>query len=110
MSIIEEPRPVDEVPEPSESFAPPKSDRERKAMLAQTVSNQIAQGHRVESQSDFQAVLVKGKPCNHVLHAIITLFTLGLWAIAWIVFAIAGGEKRSIVGVDEFGNVTVAKV
>ena len=108
MSIIDEPRPVDELPEPSESLAPPKSDRERKAMLAQTVSNQIAQGHRVESQSDFQAVLVKGKPSTTCCTPS-SRFTLGLWAIAWIIFAIAGGE-RSIVGVDEFGNVTVAKV
>lgn len=35
------------------------------------------------------------KPCNHVLHLILTLITLGLWAPVWIVVAIVG--KRETV-------------
>jgi hypothetical protein len=36
----------------------------------------------VESQQDFQAVIVKGKPINHALHIIVSLLTLGLWLVA----------------------------
>jgi hypothetical protein len=32
------------------------------------IANLSAQGYRVESQSDFQAVIVKGKKINHALH------------------------------------------
>jgi hypothetical protein len=32
-------------------------------------------GYRVESQQDFQAVIVKGKPINHALHIIVSLLT-----------------------------------
>ena len=70
----------------------------------------MAGGARVESQSDYQAVLVKGKPVNHVLHLILTLVTCGLWGIVWIVMAIVGGEKRSMASVDDFGNVHVQRM
>lgn len=35
------------------------------------------------------------RPCNHVLHLVLTLITLGLWAPVWIVVAIVG--KRETV-------------
>ncbi len=79
-------------------------------MLARAVQGQIAQGARVESQSDYQAVLVKGKPVNNTLHLILTLVTLLLWGIVWIAVSIFGGEKRIVVAVDEFGNTSVQQM
>lgn len=87
-----------------------KSADERKAMLAHQIQGASARGMRVESQSDFQAVLVKGQPVNHVLHAIITIFSCGLWGIVWIALAVTGGEKREMAVVDEFGNVQLQKL
>lgn len=87
-----------------------KNPEERKELLARTVTGQIATGARVESQSDYQAVVVKGKPVNHTLHLILTLVTLSFWAPIWIALAIFGGEKRSMVAVDEYGNAAVQKV
>jgi len=87
-----------------------KSSDERKEALARLIGGQVAQGYRVESQSDFQAVLVKGKNTNHVLHLILTLVTFGLWAIVWIAVAVFGGEKREILSVDEWGNPTIQKM
>jgi hypothetical protein len=65
---------------------------ERKRLLARAVAIQIAQGARLESQSDYQAVLARGLRLhnNHGL-------------------TITGGEKRSVVAVDEYGNVAVRK-
>ena len=82
-----------------------KTDQERKAILAQQIQFAAAQGYRIESQSDFQAVLVRGKPVNHVLHAILTIFTCLLWGIVWAIVAGQGGEKREMLVVDEYGNV-----
>lgn len=83
---------------------------ERKAILAQQLQSAAARGLRIESQSDFQAVLVEGQPVNHTLHAILTIFTCLLWGIVWAVIAGTGGEKRQMIVVDEFGNVQWQKL
>lgn len=87
-----------------------KTAEERKALLAQAIQTQVVGGGRVESQSDFQAVIIKGHKVNHVLHFIIGFFTFFLWWIVWAVIAITGGEKRSMISVDEFGNVLVQRI
>jgi hypothetical protein len=88
---------------------PRKSPDERKQLLARAVSNEVRQGYRIESQSDYQAVIVKGKPVNHVLHLILTLVTVLLWSVVWIALAIFGGEKRGVIEIDEFGNTNVQR-
>jgi hypothetical protein len=110
--------PLTEVPSapqpatPSQPVAGPtaKSVEERKAALAQAVAEQIAQGYRVESQSDFQAVVVKGKRPNHLLHLILSLITLGVWLIVWITLSLTMHVHRRIVEVNEFANTTVRHV
>lgn len=87
-----------------------KTPEERKELLARTISSLVARGGRVESQSDYQAVIVMGHRPNHTLHGIVTIFTCLLWGIVWAIITGTGGEKRQMVNVDEWGNVTVAKV
>lgn len=74
-------------------------------MLAQQLQQATVRGRRVESQSDFQAVLIEGKPVNHVLHALLTVFTCTIWGFVWAVLGLTGGEKRELVIVDDYGNV-----
>jgi hypothetical protein len=81
-----------------------KSPVERKATLAQAIASWVRGGWMVESQTDFQAVMAKGHRPNHVLHLILTLITLGIWAIAWILVAILGGEKRKVVSWTSSGT------
>lgn len=83
-----------------------KTSEQRKAALAQMIANTSAQGYRVESQQDYQAVLVKGKPINHALHIIVSILTAGIWLIGYAIIAVTGGEKREITQVDEWGNVS----
>lgn len=83
---------------------------ERKVILSQQLQTAAARGLRIESQNDFQAVLVEGKPVNHTLHAILTIFTCLLWGIVWAIIAGTGGETRQMVVVDEFGNVLWQKL
>ncbi|GEM_PF-814898 len=82
-----------------------RSPDERKAILAQQIQFAAGRNRRIESQSDYQAVLVSGQPVNHTLHAILTIFTCLLWGIVWAIIAGTGGEKREMIVVDEFGNV-----
>lgn len=86
-----------------------KTADERKEALAISVANSIARGLRVESQSDYQAVLVKGKPVNHIIHLILTFITAGFWVLVWIALVIFGGEKREVARVDEWGNTSIQK-
>jgi hypothetical protein len=64
----------------------------------------------VESQSDYQAVLAKGKRTSHGLHLFLTIITAGLWGIVWLVTWLVNREHRQIANVDEYGNVSVSKI
>ena len=87
-----------------------KSSDERKKLLASAVQSEVVQGARVESQQDYQAVLVFGKAVNNLLHFLVGLFTCGIWWLVWIGLAIFGGEKRVMVVIDEYGNVLRQKI
>ena len=83
---------------------------EKRRTLATAVQNPVVGGWRVESQTDEQAIMVRGKPPNHILHLILTLVTLGAWVIVWLALVIFGGEKRQIINVDDYGNTLITKV
>ena len=87
-----------------------KSPEERKEILARQLAGLISQGRRIESQSDFQAVVMRGHSVNHILHFLLMLFTIGLWGLVWIALLIFGGIKREMVQVDEWGIPTVARL
>ena len=80
------------------------ADQRREAQ-ARTVTHHVAQGARVESESDYQAAMVTGNKVNHPLHFLIGVFTCGFWWIVWLMIALTGGEERYTIWTDEFGNV-----
>ena len=86
-----------------------KSDGERKAMLAQAVANEVRNGWHVQSQTDFQAVMRKGKQTSHVLHLILSIITLGLWLIVWVVVWYLNRDQSMVISVDPYGNVNIQK-
>ena len=79
-------------------------------MLAQAIATEVVGGGRVESQQDFQAVIVHGQKVNHLLHLLIAVLTCGIWLLVWLILLLTGGEKRVLLVVDEFGNVLRQKV
>jgi hypothetical protein len=86
-----------------------KSADERKSVLARTVANEVRNGWRIESQADYDAYLVKGQRTSHVLHLILTILTVGLWGIVWIVMVYLNRDQRETINVDEWGNVNIQK-
>jgi hypothetical protein len=92
---------------PAASQTPRKSSDERKEILARAIHTQVAQGARVESQSDYQAILVKGHRPNHLLHLVLTILTLGVWGFVWLGVIAFGGEKRMSASVDDWGNTNI---
>jgi len=83
------------------------TQEERKSRLSLAVRQEVAAGGRIESQTDYTAIVRHGKPVNHILHLILTLVTAGLWAIVWIIVSIvaASGRKAVSLTVDEYGQV-----
>lgn len=75
--------------------------------LARAVTSQIQHGWRVETQNDYQAVIVRGRRPNHVLHLILSLLTLGCWLLVWIPLTIWGHEKRATISVDSGGAARI---
>lgn len=74
--------------------------------LANAVASECARGGwRVESQTDVNAILAKGKRTSHGLHLFLTIITVGLWGVVWIAMAIVNRESRLILSVDEYGNI-----
>lgn len=101
--------PVTDVSMPEET--PRWSADRRKEALARAIASQLGQGgRRIESQSDYNAVIVQGKPVNNVLQLILTLVTFGMWGFVWLLLCFVGGEKREMVTVDEYGNTSVQRL
>lgn len=76
-----------------------QTERQRKQTLANQIAAEVSRGWRVESQTETMATLVKGKRPNHVLHLLLSVFTVGFWVPVWIIVAVLGGEKRKTVTV-----------
>jgi hypothetical protein len=88
-----------------------KTTDERKAQLDSALQRYGASGWRTENRSDFQATIAKGKEHSHLLHLLLTIFTLGLWGLfVWLPLSIFGGLKRRMVTVDAYGNVDEQKL
>lgn len=98
--MSEQPRPVPEQTQPTVV-----TSERRREQLSRAVQSQVVAGWQVQSQGEFEVVLVKGRRPNHVLHLILTLVTFGFWVIVWIILALSVHQYRSIISVDEFGNV-----
>jgi hypothetical protein len=82
------------------------TDRERREELDYVVALKVQYGCRVESQSEFQAILVRGNRPNHILHFLLGFVTFFIWwLVVWLPLCIRGGETRYVLTVDEHGDV-----
>lgn len=75
------------------------SEQIRKTELDHKVRAAVSRGWHVESQSEYQAVLVKGKRPNHILHLLLSIFTLGLWIPVWVFLAVVKHERHEVISV-----------
>ena len=96
------------VPETAASGA--MSAEGRKATLDAAVHRAEADGWRVESRSDVQATLAKGKKLNNTLHLVLTIVTVGIWGIVWFALWITGGIEHRLITVDQYGGIVDSAV
>jgi hypothetical protein len=84
---------------------------QRRELLAEEITRHLAKGNRrLESQSDLSAVIVIGKPVNHILHLLATVVTVGIWLIPWAIVHNFLGESRELIAIDEVGKITMRKL
>ncbi len=71
--------------------------RTEAVVLSVDIPTMIGQGWRIESDTETHTILVKGRRPNHILHLLLSVFTLGLWLIVWVVVTVTGGEERAVI-------------
>jgi hypothetical protein len=82
-----------------------RTPQERNAILDQQLMAVASEGGRVETRTADAAVVVTGKPVNHVLHLLLSLFLCTMWVPVWLIMAAVGGERRATISVDATGGV-----
>jgi hypothetical protein len=82
-----------------------RTEQERTAILDQHLMAVASQGGRVESRTADAAVVVTGKPVNHLLHLLPSLFLCTMGVSVWLIMAAVGGERRATISVDPTGGV-----
>lgn len=84
----------------------PVSRGRRQRALALAVEEEVAtHAASVVLDGPSGVVLAYRRPVSHVLHAVLTLFTGGLWIVVWLVLALGRRDDRVRLEVDEWGNV-----
>jgi hypothetical protein len=81
---------------------------DRRAALDRAVAQQLAVGATLESTTGTTAVLLVGKPVNHLLHLILSVLTAGLWLIVWVILILTNKRRRLVLTVGENGLIEEA--
>lgn len=86
-----------------------KSSRDR--VLALAVEDQVAtHAATVVHHGPNGVVLGYRRPTSNGLHAVLTVLTLGTWAIVWLAVAVGRREDRLLLEIDPWGNVWAKRV
>lgn len=88
--------------------------QERVERLSRIVAAKTLEGWTVVDRNEREAWAVldlPGKPVNHTLHAIISIFSCGLWLIVWLILSLTQRKQQRIrVSIDSYGNLLEEKV
>lgn len=82
------------------------SDRDRRRALSTAVQNSVAQGWRVESQTDDNAIMVRTKP-NILRYVLLTVISLGMYWLGGWLFYRSTMDVRQSINIDDFGNTLI---
>ena len=79
---------------------------QKKRALSQAVVNAVAQGGRVESQTDEQAIIAYEGP-NIPMYLFLTVITIGVYWLGGWLFYRPKKTRRTILQTDDYGNTLV---
>lgn len=81
------------------------SVEEKKQLLEKFTIKEVAQGWRLNAQTENSVVLEYGKKPNHILHFLLCIPTFGFWIIVWIILAMSMTIKRKTWVINEYGEI-----
>ena len=91
--------------------APELAAERRTHALEQVVADQVTSyGASVVLTTPTYVILGHRRRVSHLMHAVLTLVTGGLWAIVWLAAFLGGREERLRYEVDRWGNVWAQEV
>ena len=85
---------------------PPADEAARSRALALAVEDEVASnGATVVHEGPSGVVLSHRPSVSHLLHALLTVLTAGLWAVVWLYITFTNRDRRVRLEVDSWGNV-----
>jgi hypothetical protein len=88
-------------------LAPVPAGATEQEALQNAIAACAVRGWRLTAVHGGMATMVSGRPINHVLYLLLTVFTLGLFAAIWLIIALTNdGEKYLTIFADAEGNIT----
>jgi hypothetical protein len=85
----------------------PVDDYQRQTTLSLAINWEVGAGARVLAYTPFEAVIARkvAQP-NHLIHLILSIFTMGFWLPIWALVGITTRQPRPLViGIDQYGNL-----
>ena len=71
--------------------------RDSHSDLDHAIRTRTVQGWRVESDTGARVTMVRGAKPNHILHLLISVFTLGIWLPVWAIISLTSKGQQRIV-------------
>lgn len=72
---------------------------ERASTLDEEAQLYVKQGYTIETMTDHVLVVTRAKKCNHILHLLLSVVTMGVWIPVWVVLGAnaAMGSDRKVI-------------
>lgn len=100
-------KPLQDVTVGNPYFQPVKAGADQAEAMQNAITACAMNGWRLVATHGNMATMVSGRPTNHVLHLLASIFTLGLWLPIWFLIAVtADGEKHLVITADAEGNIS----
>jgi hypothetical protein len=100
-------KPLQDVTVNNPYYVPVKAGADQAEAMQNAITACAMNGWRLVATHGNMATMVSGRPTNHVLHVLVSIFTLGLWLPIWFLIAVtADGEKQLVITADAEGNIS----
>lgn len=78
---------------------------DREALLDRVTLEESLEGWDVVRREPHAMTLARTMPVSHFTHLLLTVLTLGVWAVVWINLSIGRETRRKMLSIDEQGHV-----
>lgn len=100
-------KPLQDVTVGNPYFQPVKAGDTQAEALQNAIASCAMNGWRLTATYGNVATMESGQPVNHILHVLVSIFTLGLWLPIWFLIAVTSdGVKQLVITADADGNIS----